>query len=164
MKDILLVSALACAGLTVLACSAGRPPARETITKSADGRTAPASAYADLGRATVDVSGYPERVQAGYRRFTAVCGSCHTAARPLNSAYASEADWRQYVGRMRGRMRELAMRLTKNDEERIVEFLVYDSLARKIRGKDAFEAEQQRLKELFEQQQTGVRATGNSSR
>jgi hypothetical protein len=146
MKHIFLVFAMAGGGATVLACSGGQPAAREAAL--GEDRAAQPRFYSDLGPSTVDVSAYPEELRENYALFVDVCGACHSTARPLNSPYTSEAEWRQYVRRMRGKMKGRGIRLFGDAEERLVAFLVYDSEVRKIRAREAFEAEQARLRTL----------------
>ena len=157
MKSLVLATAVAGSGLALLACSGGEPSARGAVVQDGNEHgSVSAGFYSDLGVSTVDVSGYPVRLQEDYRLFGEVCGSCHTVARALNSPYSSDAEWRQYVRRMRGKMKAMGIRLFASGEERIVEFLVYDSSVRKLRAGDAFEAEQRRLKDLFAQRGTGA--------
>lgn len=106
--------------------------------------------YYDLGPATVEVSGYPARQQENYRVFLAVCGACHTAARPLNAPYAEADVWKRYVHRMHVKMNGRGIELAGQDEERIVEFLGYDSKLRKADKRQEFEAQQKALKDLFD--------------
>lgn len=164
MKSLVLAIAVAGPGLALLACSGGEPSARRVVQEGSEGETGSAGSYFDLGSSTVDVSAYPARLQEDYRLFADVCGSCHTVARALNSPYSSDAEWRQYVGRMRGKMKAMGIRLSGDAEEGIVEFLVYDSEVRKVGAKDAFEAEQGRLKDLFAKRRAGGPARDRSGK
>lgn len=106
--------------------------------------------YYDLGPATVDVSGYPEKQRGNYKDFLSLCGTCHSAARPLNSPYVGLDTWKHYVRRMHVKMENRAILPSKDEEERILEFLVYDSQARKVDKSAEFSTQQEKLKKLFE--------------
>src|SRR3989338_64910 len=105
----------------------------------------------DLGPATVDVSSYPLNIQESYKLFLAVCSSCHSSSRPLNSPYIKAYDWKRFVKRMHIKMGTMGYVLESKDEKRIVEFLVYDSKIRKIDKKDEFDAKAQDLNKLFKE-------------
>ncbi|MBI2119226.1 MAG: hypothetical protein HYT97_06335 [Elusimicrobia bacterium] len=105
----------------------------------------------DLGPATVDVSSYPLNIQESYKLFLAVCSSCHTSSRPLNSPYIKAYDWKRFIKRMHIKMGTRGYALDPKEEKRIVEFLVYDSKIRKIDKKDEFDAKAQELNKLFEE-------------
>lgn len=105
----------------------------------------------DLGPATVDVSNYPKEIQQDYKLFLAVCGSCHTSARPLNAPYIKALDWKRYVHRMHIKMQGRGISLDHGMEKKIIEFLVYDSKVRKVDGKKQFQAKQKELAKLFEE-------------
>ena len=103
----------------------------------------------DLGPGTVNVSAYPREIKDGYKMFLAVCSSCHTSARPLNSPYTGRADWNRFVHRMHVKMENRGMELESEEARQIVDFLVYDSKVRKVQKKAEFEARQKYLKQLF---------------
>ena len=117
--------------------------------RSSPGKTPPY--YYDLGSPTVDVSGYPERHRENYRFFLSVCGSCHTTARPLNAPYADGDAWKRYVHKMHLKMKGRGIDLDRTSEERIVDFLAYDSKVRKVNKHEEFESQQNELKKLFEE-------------
>lgn len=131
------------------ACDRAGAPAKRVRESSAE--TPKALYYYDLGPASVNVSGYPKKEQENYRLFLAVCGACHTTARPLNAPYAKEAEWRRFVRRMHLKMENRGITLNQSDEEGIVGFLVYDSQARKVEGRQKFEQTQTELKRQFEE-------------
>jgi hypothetical protein len=54
---------------------------------------------ADKGPDTVDVSGYPEKMQKAYEMFASKCSKCHTLARPINTNLKA-SEWKRYVKRM----------------------------------------------------------------
>ena len=82
---------------------------------------------ADNGPNFIDVSIYPSEMQDNYKRFEQKCSRCHTLARPINSEFTGEA-WRKYVYKM---MRKPGSGLTPKTAEPIIQFLIYDSQARK---------------------------------
>ena len=106
--------------------------------------------YYDLGPATVDVSGYPQRERENYKIFLFVCGTCHSAARPLNAPYAQADTWKRFVLRMHTKMQNQAVLPSQEEEDHILEFLVYDSRIRKIVNSKDFQSQQENLKKLFE--------------
>ncbi|OGR89825.1 MAG: hypothetical protein A3A86_07120 [Elusimicrobia bacterium RIFCSPLOWO2_01_FULL_60_11] len=106
--------------------------------------------YYDLGPSTVDASAYPDRQKEGYRVFLAVCGACHTSARPLNSPYVKPGEWKRFVERMHVKMEVRGIALSQADADRIIEFLAYDSKIRKADGGKDFQTQQEKLKALFE--------------
>jgi len=50
---------------------------------------------------TLDVSRYPQDMQAAYKTFEVRCSRCHTLARPLNARIRDPQHWVRYVERMR---------------------------------------------------------------
>lgn len=103
---------------------------------------------ADAGIAEVDVSGYPDGIQANYKVFAKKCSQCHTLARPINSLYGLPSEWSRYVKRM---MRKPGSGIRKGDAKQIYEFLVYDSSTRKR------EFLESKLENLTEEQQQAER-------
>jgi cytochrome c5 len=82
----------------------------------------------DSGPDSIDVSGYPQEMQAGYKVFAQRCTKCHTLSRPINSDYATRDEWSRYVKRM---MRKPGSGINKKDAKTVFDFLVYDSSVRK---------------------------------
>jgi len=82
----------------------------------------------EKGPATIDVSKYPEGLQANYEVFSQKCTQCHKLSRPINSDYALPAEWERYVKRM---MHKPGSGISATDGKKIFEFLVYDSSVRK---------------------------------
>ena len=82
---------------------------------------------ADNGSNFIDVSNYPSEMQERYKLFARKCSRCHTLARPVNSVFLGEA-WRKYVYKM---MKKPGSGLTPKVADEIIEFLIYDSQARK---------------------------------
>jgi hypothetical protein len=106
--------------------------------------------YYDLGPAEADVSTYPKEQQENYGVFARSCSQCHTLARPLNSPIVSRKDWKRYVLRMHLRTKVApGTAFRKEDAQAVVDFLTYDSVARKVQGKAAFDAQTASLKNLF---------------
>lgn len=104
----------------------------------------------DLGADQIDVSGYPKVQRERYAVFASVCSRCHTLARPINAPLASRADWRRFISRMHVRSRiQSDKTFTREQARAIVDFLAYDASIRKVRGKEAFQAETERLNKLF---------------
>ena len=132
------------------ACSAKTEATPEGSSSFAVRRKAAARFYYDLGPATVDVSGYPPVERENYKIFLSVCGTCHSAARPLNAPYAGADIWKGFVRRMHTKMESQAVLPSPKEEARILEFLVYDSGIRKIARSSSFQAQQEELKKLFE--------------
>ena len=105
--------------------------------------------YYDLGPSTVDVSGYPAKIKDSYKTFLAACSSCHTPARPLNSPLASAADWKRYIKKMHVKAAARGIRLDREQQIAVLDFLTYDSKKRKIDRREKFLKEQENLKKLY---------------
>lgn len=103
--------------------------------------------YYDLGPETIDVSGYPQKQQEAYGLFELRCGKCHTLARAVSSPLVKREDWRRFLKRMHLRS---SGALPARELRAILDFLEYDSSVRKVKGKAAFDAQSQALKERFE--------------
>lgn len=82
----------------------------------------------DKGPESIDVSSYPEEMQANYEIFATRCSKCHTLSRPINSDYALPDEWSRYVKRM---MRKPGSGINPKEGKKIYEFLAYDSSIRK---------------------------------
>lgn len=107
--------------------------------------------YYDMGADSIDVSSYPDVQQLNYKVFAKDCSQCHTLARPVNSPYKTLADWKRYITRMRKKAENSGKHpVTAEDAKVILDFLVYDSDIRKVKGKEAFEARSADLKKQFE--------------
>ena len=146
-------SALAVMGMTLFcsACSKREEPSKPVKIESPAPEKPLTQFYYDLGPPTVDVSAYPEKQKENYRIFLAVCGACHTTARPLNSPHAKPGEWKRFVDRMHNKMESRGIPLGKDDADRIVEFLVFDSKIRKTDRGESFQSQQEKLKALFEE-------------
>lgn len=105
--------------------------------------------YADLGPEEIDVSGYPEAQQRGYRVFQDACSRCHTPARALFSPTASRSGWKEYARRMKGQARWERVPLSDNELDAVVDFLVFDGRKRKIEGREEFERTTRELQLRF---------------
>jgi hypothetical protein len=71
---------------------------------------------------TLDVSRYPEDIQAAYKVFSVRCSRCHTLARPLNARIKDPQHWVRYVQRMR---LNSASGINAKNGEIILHFLLY---------------------------------------
>jgi hypothetical protein len=75
----------------------------------------------------LDVARIPTEHQAEYNLFADRCSRCHSLARPLNAGITREAEWRNYVRRMR---RQPSSGISPEDEAPLVRFLVWYSANR----------------------------------
>jgi cytochrome c5 len=82
----------------------------------------------EKGPATINVSKYPEGIQADYEVFSTKCAQCHKLSRPINSDYALPDEWSRYIKRM---MHKPGSGISAGDGKKIYDFLVYDSSIRK---------------------------------
>jgi hypothetical protein len=71
---------------------------------------------------TLDVSRYPDDIQAAYKVFAVRCSRCHTLARPLNAGIRDPKHWVRYVQRMRLNQ---ASGINAKNGEIILHFLLY---------------------------------------
>lgn len=71
---------------------------------------------------TLDVSRYPNDIQAAYKVFSVRCSRCHTLARPLNARIHDPQHWVRYVQRMR---LNPASGINAKNGEIILKFLLY---------------------------------------
>ncbi len=88
----------------------------------------------EKGPATINVSKYPQGIQANYEVFTQKCSQCHKLSRPINSDYALPSEWSRYIKRM---MNKPGSGISSGDGKKIYDFLVYDSSVRKKAMVDA---------------------------
>jgi hypothetical protein len=88
----------------------------------------------EKGAATINVSKYPQGIQANYEVFTQKCSQCHKLSRPINSDYALPDEWSRYIKRM---MNKPGSGISSGDGKKIYDFLVYDSSVRKKAMMDA---------------------------
>ncbi|OGR81818.1 MAG: hypothetical protein A2902_06895 [Elusimicrobia bacterium RIFCSPLOWO2_01_FULL_64_13] len=147
VRIVTAVAGFVVAAALLSAC--GKPEGPPSSSSPLSRQEMAAKFPADLGPATVDVSAYPREVQDGYRVFLAVCSSCHSTARPLNSSLTSAFDWKRFVQRMHVKVEDRGYHLEKPDMKKILDFLVYDAAARKVKGRKDFEARQKELNGLF---------------
>jgi len=82
----------------------------------------------EKGPATINVSKYPEGIQADYEVFSTKCTQCHKLSRPINSDYALPDEWSRYIKRM---MHKPGSGISAGDGKKIFDFLAYDSSVRK---------------------------------
>jgi hypothetical protein len=71
---------------------------------------------------SIDVSSYPEDIQAAYDVFAVRCSRCHTLARPLNARITDAQHWVRYVTRMR---RNPTSGINEKNADIILRFLLY---------------------------------------
>jgi hypothetical protein len=105
----------------------------------------------DLGPATIQVSAYPRLRAAQYRQFQRGCMRCHTLARAINAPFVTRKQWRPYVERMHWFSRQdPGEAITDAEAAAILDFLVFDSVERKIKRKDEFAALRRSLARQFD--------------
>jgi hypothetical protein len=88
----------------------------------------------ERGPATINVSKYPQGIQANYELFSQKCTQCHKLSRPINSEYALPEEWSRYIHRM---MNKPGSGISSGDGKKIYDFLVYDASVRKKAMLDA---------------------------
>jgi hypothetical protein len=86
------------------------------------------------GPATIDVSKYPAGIQENYKLFSRKCSQCHNLSRPINSGFMLPDEWSRCIGRMK---RRSGANIGSAEEEKLYDFLVYDSSVRKRDRLDA---------------------------
>lgn len=106
--------------------------------------------YSDLGPDTIDVSGYPPEQRRNYAAYARACSRCHTLARSINAPYVTRGWWEFYAARMSVRAKFQGDPLTKEELRAAVDFLEYDSNARKVARAPEFEALKAELKARFD--------------
>ena len=108
-----------------------------------------------MGPDTIDVSHYPPAQQKNYALFLERCSRCHTAARAINSRIITQEDWQHFVSLMHGRLLSRSMSEPWKLEEgrAIIDFLAFDSEARKLAHSQEFQDLQTRLAERFKEVQ-----------
>jgi hypothetical protein len=82
----------------------------------------------DAGPKKIDVTKYPEEMQAGYALFSKKCAKCHTPARAINCRFVLPGEWERYIKRM---VYKPDSKMTEDDGKAIYRFLAYDSSVRK---------------------------------
>lgn len=76
---------------------------------------------ADKGPDKVDVSGFPDDIQAAYKTFASKCSKCHTLARPINTDM-KVGEWKRYVKRMANKPKS---GISKDEAKEIFDFLKF---------------------------------------
>ncbi|MFI5345587.1 MAG: hypothetical protein ACHQ51_04355 [Elusimicrobiota bacterium] len=160
-----LLIAAGCAGrVPPGAASAGLPPspaaavslsdvpdaARVSIPEAPLERRKAALFDSDLGPDSLNVENYPPEQRRNYRVYARVCSRCHTLARSINAPYVSRGWWEFYAANMRMRALRRDESLEKREIVAILDFLEYDSNARKIADAAAFDQLRFVLKKRFE--------------
>lgn len=123
---------------------------RIVVTAPSPARLKSALYPSDLGYESVDVSGYPLRIQADYLVYQRVCSKCHTLARANYAPAVGRAWWRFYIIGMRARSSWKGAPLSKEDVRAILDFLDYDSQARKRDRRQEFEGISSELEHYFD--------------
>lgn len=106
--------------------------------------------YSDLGPDTIDVSAYPPEQRRNYAVYARTCARCHTLARSINAPYVNRGWWEFYAAKMSVRAKFQGDPLTKEELEAALDFLEYDSNARKVAHAAEFDALKAELKARFE--------------
>ena len=104
------------------------------LAVSAAGLGAAITLPQDRGPASVDVSGYPPNIQAGYQLVQKSCGKCHTVARALNTS-ANPLFWSHYLGNLQTQRK---IDLKADEIQKVFDFLMYDQTNRKDKNPKAF--------------------------
>jgi hypothetical protein len=126
------------------------PQARVAVPEAPPERRKAALFDSDLGPESVDVSAYPADQRRNYAVYSRVCARCHTLARSINSPYVSRGWWEFYITNMRMRSGRRGESLDARDAATVLDFLEYDSNARKIARASEFDAVRFELKKRFE--------------
>lgn len=131
--------------------AASRAPSSPLVIPEASAeRRKAALFYSDLGYEGVDVSRYPAQIQYDYSVYQRVCSRCHSLARSINAPYVTRGWWEFYMMGMRARARWQGEALSKKDTAAVLDFLEYDSYARKAAKPAEFERVKAELKRRFE--------------
>jgi hypothetical protein len=117
---------------------------------SSEDRERTALFYSDLGAETIDVSSYPQEQRENYAVYARACSRCHTLARSINAPLASRGWWEFYVLGMRLRSDRADRPLSKEEVKAVLDFLEYDSRARKVERADEFAKRTDELKRRFD--------------
>lgn len=108
---------------------AGTLRAQEAPVEKSKGATKDPRILAyDKGPAKINVSKYPSEMKNAYKVFDKRCGACHTIARAINSDYALDDEWQNYIRQMMDRGGTL---ISVDEAKTIYGFLQYDSRTRK---------------------------------
>jgi len=134
----------------VLSTDPAKVRPRIVVTAPSPARLKAALYPSDLGYETVDVSGYPLRIQADYLVYQRVCSKCHTLARANYAPHVGRAWWRFYIMGMRTRSSWKGAPLPREDVRAILDFLDYDSQARKLERRQEFEGISAELEHYFD--------------
>lgn len=134
----------------ILSTDPAKARPRIVVTAPSPARLKSALYPSDLGYETVDVSGYPLRIRADYRVYERVCSRCHTLARSNFAPYVGRAWWRFYLIGMRARSTWKGAPLSREETRAILDFLDYDSQARKLDRRQEFEQISSELEHYFD--------------
>lgn len=106
--------------------------------------------YSDLGPDVIDVSQYPAQQKFNYAVYAHACSQCHTLARSINAPAVSRKFWNFYMLSMRWRnWHSRNPSFTKEERRAVLDFLDYDSHARKVSREKEFDALTRELKRRY---------------
>jgi hypothetical protein len=126
------------------------PVERPVVPPTPDDRFRSALFYSDLGADEVDVSNYPAQQRYNYGVYQRACSRCHTLARSINAPLVSRGWWEFYILGMRMRSNRQGRPLAKDEVSAILDFLEYDSRARKVEDAHRFDLITEELKARFD--------------
>lgn len=106
--------------------------------------------YSDLGPDSVDVASYPEQQRKNYSVYALACSRCHSLARSINAPYTTRGWWDFYMEGMRLRAKISDRPFAPEETRAILDFLDYDSRARKVDNAAAFAKSTEELKKRFD--------------
>ena len=95
--------------------------------------------YSDLGPEQIDASAYPSQQRQNYAVYARACSRCHSLARSINAPYTSRGWWEFYMTGMRMRGRVAGQPFSREEIKAVLDFLEYDSRARKVEHAAAFD-------------------------
>lgn len=98
----------------------------------------------DAGPDKIDVSKYPEDVQAKYRLFARRCSQCHSIARPINSQFLELSPEEQAAAKVK------APDLFKNDDVWHVEEHVWSRFVKRMMAKPGANIQGEEAKKIWQ--------------
>lgn len=123
---------------------------RAVVPLAPEERVKNALFYSDLGPDAIDVSAYPAQQRFNYAIYARTCSSCHTLARSINAPVVGRGWWEFYMLGMRMRSRNAGRPLSSDAIKTILDFLEYDSRARKVEKARDFDTLTEELKRRFD--------------
>lgn len=107
--------------------------------------------YSDLGPDRIDVSTYPSQQRRNYAVYAQACSRCHGLARSINAPFTSRGWWEFYMTGMRLRGHMVGRPFSPEEIKAVLDFLEYDSRARKVENADSFGKSTTELKRRFDE-------------